>query len=578
MNAYDLINRVIERGYKNPDVIRTVELSKFYRQIVTMELQNELVISYKPLENEKQKENRCEIHKSKTPAVVNQIGTQFDHVKGASRVKDTIEYAGEIDRKADKAVLESRVSRFYGRQTLQQFVEEKEKHYAFIDPNAWLVIVPYENENGEIVPNPVIFESATVVDFSVVGGITEYLITKEIEGSTVKINYFAKGIRIIAMQGAKIEGAEGVKRGDYIFYEYPNDTSETAAIRFGYIPDDYADGRTFVGLLQPVGEEFKDLINAQAEYLLSIAFHTWLRKYQLVDVCTGFDPAEQHYRCRNGILTNNVGETKGACTECKGTGRITHVSSQDVIYVKKPTDNEEKAVPLSEIEHYSTMPFDIVEHQQERVDRIAKGIPKYIFGVDLETRSSGLKTATEINSFTDAIDAVIRPYAEKISEIVIFSTVATAEILGIEENLIVSHRYPLSFKMETMGELLVMLKDAKASGASPEIIWGIELRIAEMQNKDNPYQLELMRLKRKYKPFKELTESERMVEVSNLEPSNRYRILHGYLDLIFDRALAANPKFTTLTQAAQDEIIYKIVDELKAELAQPIISLELPAE
>lgn len=573
------IKRCIEKDYKHEDYDRVCKLSEFYEQIVTGDEQDELVISYKPSENAAQKKSRCEITKSKTPAICSQVASQYDYVKGANRIVDSIVY---VDVKTSTEAINAVVSRFYGKESLQTYLETKQRHYSQLDPNAWLIVVMDKEAQK---PSPITVESENAIDFKVKGGITEYLIVKEErDGVKYYFGYQAGESVTVIEQNSKTPAIEAVgtsykfTTGNYTAYLETNGTTETPAIRFGYAPDDYTEGETYVGIFQPAAEEFKDLINQKSELDLSLAKHAFYKKWQFVDACTYRDPVHIHVRCNGGQLTSmNFGEAGGTCPSCHGSGHKQHTTSQDAIIVDKPTEDNPSTVKLADMEHYSQLPIDIVSIQIERVATISNQIPKYIFGVDLEKRSAGFATATEINNFLDSVYMTIYPFAEKISQNYKFCAMAAAQYMGVAEGLVVSHQYPKRFKMETVAELLVMLKDAQGSNASSEIIWNIERQIMEIQNSDNQFALDFAELKRRYKPFKELSKEERMMEIASLQPNDKYRILFSYQDVIFNRLLESNPNLLQLTKQVQDKLVNDAVNAFKAEMTPPPISFNTPA-
>jgi hypothetical protein len=572
-------------GHRHKDYHHTVALAHRYKQIVTLDAQNELVISYKPSETDIQKKQRLEIYKSKTPSVVNQVMSQFDFIKGAPRIKDNIDYINETtSAQTSKTALNMAVSRFYGRQTLQQYLEEKQKHYSLLDPNAWLIVTP-KNMEGDITGGlPVCIPSASAIDFNSYGGLTEYLIVETHIG-TKEDKYkdyhaYTAGITLYATQEKPNRAnypdedytriSSTMDNSTYRVYIYTDNTSETPATRFGYVPDPATNGDTFVGILQPVVEEFSDLVNQKSEYDLTLALHTFLKKYSLVDPCDYTDTEQPHIRCKNGSLY----PAGGTCPKCKGSGVKQHATAQDVILVNRAVNGEPNEVKLSDMVHYATMPFDIVNHQAMRVDKISKEIPKYIFGVDLETKPTGAVTATEINNFYNSIYMVISPFADKISQNYIFTVTAIAQMMDIDNDLIVNHRYPRTFKMETLSELMVILDAAKKAGASPDIVWSIEQRILEIQNKDNPSQIEWAKVKRMFKPFTDLTENERIIEVAQLPINHPTRVLHGYLDKVFELVSVRYPLFLEFPQERQMEIVEVIAQEIAQDLTPVMPSLE----
>lgn len=590
MELYDKIVRVIN-GYRHKNFNHTVSKAKTYNQIVTGCDQGELVVSYKPNESPDQKAQRVEIYKTETTGCVHQVMTQYDFVKGAPRISESISFTRDV-QKSVVSSLENDISAFYGGQTLQQYLETQARLYCQIDPNAWLLIV--EREPSPTVEQtkaiPIVITSDCALDFVSTGGITDYLVvcayTTEqrwdasvvYSNPTQFVNYYGyEKSEVIAFVEAndKNPSYQAIKNPEQ--YEHQSVKGKTFcivrsvyttytfthAMRMGYTPDDKTKGVTYVGIFHPVEDKMKDLINAKSEYDLTRALHTFLKQYIFTDVCdytvkdeTGFD------RCNGGVLSYS----NQPCPKCKGSGVKAHTTTQDVIMVKRPSHDEQSPVKLSEMVHYASMPFDIVNHQAQYIEKIKSDIPKIMFGVDLNARTSGMKTATEISNFFDSVYMVISAFAEKISQLYVFSVRCIAEIKGISEKVNVTHRYPKTFKMETVSELMTMRELAEKSGASGDTIWGIDLRISEIQNRDSPMELELQRIKHRYRPFKDISKTERTVLMADMPIDSDYKIMYNFLDVIFERAVRKKPNFTLIPIEEQDKAIKEEVEAIKKEL------------
>lgn len=578
----ELLNKIksVIGGNRHPDYNRTVEIADLYRKIATTDGQTDLVISYKPSETPEQQQQRIHIYKSETPSVVGQIMAQFDAINGAPRVVDNITFAAETTTTQEKKrVLDGIVSKFYGRQTLQQYLEEKQRHYSLLDPNAWLIITP-----GKSTPIPSIVESVSALDFNVVGGITEFLIISTLDTQTNARTFigYSGGLQLYVTEQKQNRSNYppdqyeliNIKTVNYRVYKYDMGTMETPCIRFGYTPDTQTNGRTFVGIIDRVVEKFKDLINQKSEYDLSLALHTFLKKYQFVDQCGFIDPENRTNRCKDGYMYPRG----GACPQCHGTGVKVHITSQDVILVKKPSlEDNEKEIKLSEMVHYAALPFAIVDHQSARVDKIIKEIPIFIFGVDVAKKPTGNVTATEITNYYNSVYMVLSPYADKISQNYIFTATVAAQMVGVsnDDKMVISHRYPRVFKMETLSELLTIYQQAKQANSPDNVLWNIEKRILEIQTQDNPEILERAKVLRRFIPFRHLSDGERIVEVAQLAPDNYIRILHGYIDQIFDRVLLDHPLFLDFAKEKQMELMRKYAEDFAKEITPKMPTLEL---
>jgi len=125
-------------GKVHPYYDRVVGKAKFYRQVVTGEHQESLIISYKERETKAQKEQRIKLTFSYTKEVSNQILAQFKKLKKADKVLDRIEYTE--NQEANLSLINSLLEVFHPSKTLDQYLLNYFIHYNAVDPNAWLVI------------------------------------------------------------------------------------------------------------------------------------------------------------------------------------------------------------------------------------------------------------------------------------------------------------------------------------------------------------------------------------------------------------------------------------------------------
>lgn len=565
-------------GYRHQDYQRTCDLAIFYNQIVTLEGQDELLVQYKSRETDEQKEQRAKITKSRTKDVCQRVLAQYDYVKGAQRLSETIEHSDT--RKAD--AIRKIVSRFSGEQTLQQYLEDKQRFFAAIDPNAWLTLMP-EYINGTLAEvKPITFPAHRAYDFGAIGSLTKYLITGDsfkLKDGTQCKNYYGWESNLYVVLYEQVIGRTDYPDGEYTTMQGDNATyrvytynlteqpTQTPAVRFGYAQDYVTEGRTYVGIFDAASEQFKDLINRKSEYDLSQTLHTFMQRMQVGDACAYTPENEPMDRCEGGYLKHS----RRLCPACAGSGVNHHITSQDVLYFSKPKAGEEDHIPLRDRVAYVEMPFDIVTHQQQEIDRIVNSIPTSLFGVDINTRPQGNATATEINNFYDSLNNALAAFGDKISDNYKTIVRAIAAYAGDENGLIVAHRYPRQFRKPTVAELMIMLKQAKDSGASSDVQWAIQKEILTAQNTDSPDKIALAEIKHGFKPFKELTEQERTLRLSQLAPDNDYRLLHDFFDTVFERVLEKNPNFVlTATRSAQWEQIKAVLAELREETAMQI--------
>jgi hypothetical protein len=550
----------------------TKEKAEFYEQLVTGLDQDELIVSYKPRETEEQKKQRIRLYHDRTKDVCNRISAQFDKIA-------TVEHVAQMTYTDNNEVASSKLSSAVSLftdcdpKTLQQYVFERCKYYNMVDPNAWLIVAYMVKDGGEILSYPIEFDSDDVADYKYSFGKLDYLIVFEEvtvrlpkkQKKEVKAWYgFEANNQVLVIEAisnaqddeylAMVANAELITVGNKSYYvvQTPTPNSVTPAIRWGYVPDSATDNETFVSIYDAATSQFKDLISRKSEYDLSLALHTFLQKFQVAETCQYRPENEPFDRCVNGRLSSSGSE----CPSCKGTGVKVHTTAQDVIFVKPAdTANGEQNIPLSEMAHYTAMPFDIVRHQSEIVDKLPKEISISVFGVDVNTRPSGNPTATEIKNHYDSLYAVLYAFAQQVSNIWTFCVYRIAEQHGISANLVAAHKYPKDFDLMSDADYVTLLDNAKKSNAAYPIIEAYEDKIINKLYPDNPSKAQLVKILRKFMPFKGLQQSTIDTTIATLPSNDKNKVLYLNNDLIFTDMLEENPDFILMPYAKQRELV-----------------------
>jgi hypothetical protein len=563
-------------GYRHKHYLHTINKSKFYRQLVTGEGQEELIVSYKERETEAQKEQRIKLTHKASKGVSHQVITQYNKVK---RVKPSIKvmHEGEIQN----ATLINAASNFAGR-TLQEYVFDKAKYYNTIDPNAWLIL-GYTGEvgengtiEGEITTYPTEVISANIWDYKYSYSILNYLITgqwsdkmhKGKSTSVVNMLMYVPGYQISLttyLEGMDHGGDSNAMIVEYNKQKYIVSIVETGAykipaMRFGYIQDYETETNTFVGFLDAASEDFRELINVNSEYSLTKALHTFLQKFQVAEPCDYMPDGEPHRRCNGGRLMT----THETCPSCSGKGIKVHTTTQDVMFVKRMSKEDENYIPLSEMIKYVDMPFEIVEHQHKLTKELPQRISVNLFGIDIHNRPTNA-TATEIRNFYDSLSDTLSPFAKCVSELYTFTVKCIADNNDID-NPVISHQYPQDFKLMSIDELLNELKNAKDAGASQDIIQAIELDIQEKQNQDTPERVILSQAKDKFRPYKNLSQQEILLQLTSAPSDDYFALAYIHHDTIFERIASKVNDFQLRPYAQQKSLVDAEIEVLREEV------------
>ena len=91
----NILQNVISEKKVHANYSHVVALAKLFRQIMTGNDQNELIVSYKTRETTEQKEQRIHLYNSRTAYVSNKVLSQFKEVERADKTVDNIWYENE---------------------------------------------------------------------------------------------------------------------------------------------------------------------------------------------------------------------------------------------------------------------------------------------------------------------------------------------------------------------------------------------------------------------------------------------------------------------------------------------------
>jgi len=567
MDNLENLKRTID-GARHEDYERTLERARFYKQIVTGESQDYLVVSYAPRETPEQKKQRIALYHTRTKDVSARISSQFEKVGTVETVS-----AIENERGETPAELSRFVSRFSG-ETLKKWINKKALYYNFIDPNSFEALL-YNEAQADLYP--VIFSAENSLNFKIKNGRPEWFVgcvyvTIVKDKQKIKLcdyTLLAAGEELFAFEipeGGRIipgyqetEPLETYEANNKTYYIYRNQTTtkETPARRWGYLDDTNNAGKTFVSILDSAEFQLRDLINRKSEEDLSLALHSFPQKMQIAESC--------QYTRGNDVCNGGTLSLSGKiCPACKGSGKKTISSVQDVMLVKPPSDQEEKEyfIPLTDRVKYIEMPFDIVKHQGEKVEKLPKDISVSIFGVDIEERpKGGSTTATAINNYNDSINQVLSKYADSVSDMWAFNVRLAAQYLGIEE-VRASLKYPGDFELMSAADWTAMLKANKEAGAGADVLAFINAQIIKKLTNEDGDAVKRSMLIYKLRPFVGVPD-EILKTHLNLLPNNSIdKFIYLNIERILNELLTDSPDLLD----SSFPIINKLVREKAAAL------------
>lgn len=606
---FDIIVDTIKHSKRHKYYHDTVKHAKFCHQIMTGDDQKELLVKFKR-ENEQQEEQRIKLTNSRTQYASGKIISVFDEVERSDNVVEVIKYDSPSDTKEKQLEeIHTLLDKFWGEMKAIQYTYEAVKRLNFYDPNAFLIVnfTPFEaklQKTDFVYPIEVYSEQAINYEYS--NGVLLYLLfyqEDEIDDEDergnpkkkVAKNYylFAKDVSFELLELPDNKAPELYAGYQYMEiemvnapYTYESQPSQMPAkmqnvkkfqwkryetkskripvMRVGYILDARTRNATCVSPLHKAEKLLYDLIWTKSEYDLAKALHWFYQKFIYAPACTY--EHEEHGYCISGKLS----KSDQTCPNCDGTGMLVHTTVQDVIILRLP-DNAQEIVPLSNMVHYENIDISIGKHLQEDFKSIEADIFKAVFNSQAFDRSEIAVTATEKTLDLRAVKNALLSFANQCSRIYKFIIEMTAIYTDNDDGLIIQHKHPRDFKLESIEDRIAMRKALLDSGAPYQIIRDNDLAIIELQNQDNPEILQVLQARERFRPFREKTESERMFILTGLKAEDYHRILWVHFEDIMteiafeDKARGEKP-WHTLAYPEQKAIIDEKVKKIQAEV------------
>ena len=354
------------------------------------------------------------------------------------------------------------------------------------------------------------------------------------------------------------------KEGDKMFVIkfYPNEYNGISVARIGYKLDDETQGRTYVSYWHSALELFKQLVNAGSEYDLMLKLHVFLQKIQYYTPCTHVEP--NGGVCRGGIINT----TKKKCSKCHGTGKDIATSTQDVILLQLPDEeNQGTALKPSDLAFYVDVPTKTVELYKGIIDESPSLICESIFGVDISQIPNNSSTATENRNAYDTAQDTLHEFTKSPVKMFNFIVNDIAKTLGYEK-LTGDLVYPNEYDLETEYELLTKLKLAKDAAAPPEVIQRLNERIFIKQNRTESNAMLIYNEMRKFQPFGAVGKDLRAAIVQALPDASPQKALFLNFKEITDAIIAKDSKRFLM---AKYDLKKEIVDDYSRRYADEAV-------
>lgn len=612
----ELVLQQIATGTKHSTHKTTVDIASHWRKIVSGEGQEEILLKFRDQDSKAQREQRVKLFNTHTPYLANRLMTPFREVDRCESIRQVLDVKDDLEEKINDKMYDAftkETGNFYQGKSVDDYLDEMALEVACTDPNAYLLVtfLPFaEGEAPKTYPmmyssrevfqkhydhkelqhicfqvkmappakpsddytgNPMYRYSLWTADYSY--EIYDAEAVREFKIDVVGENYMRTIVKV-----------DNNKTVELYWKQYQHLSGRVPAMRMGYLKTIVNDYTACESPFLPAKQLFNEHIQKKSTADNHITLYGYLRAFFYEQKC---DHREEGQPCVNGKIGANQ------CPACEGRGtkgkHTIHRSEQDIITFNLPLPanaTDEDIVDLSKMAHFVPIPKEVMEFNRQEVDSLSQNIALAIFNTNVFNRSelvAGL-TATEIRYRLSSVYNVIGSYAKHKAALWKFIVEQIAHYHGIKGMLEINREYPSDYKMESVTELMQLLKEAKDTG-SMETVRKVEMDIVMKQYVDQPNVIQMHKAKVRFKPFYTKSETAALASVSLLPANNPKRILWLYFDDIFHdieyaqemplEGEAKQKRFYNLTYDEQSQVVAHYVAQYAA-LANGAEVVEVP--
>ena len=537
----------------------------------------------------------------------NQIKTIFEEVDRCDSIRQTLDVKKDMKTEANQESLKgfyAQIDSFFRGKSVDHYLDERLYDQCTIDPNSYLLVsfMPFNREQGET-PEcyPTLFSAQevyqkqydhkglkyicfktpvkTIENNGVKKVIYRYLLFTEnhsyevfIRADFDELEYDSKGWTGKPVQ---VKG-QNAKNVDLIYRQFTHSSGRVPAVKLGYYETKIEEYLVTESHLLPAKHLFTEHIEKKSIYDNQVRLWGFIRAYLYAQRC---EHKVDGKPCDGG----KIGDTE--CPKCQGTGLKNSskvaTDEQDMVVVEMPLPNSNpeagEIMDLSKLVHFVKIPIEVFEENRAELDRLTQAIAKSMFNTNIFNRSELVAgvTATEVKQRLKQVNNVLYKYAQHKAHIWRFVVEQIAIYHKLQNHMEISREYPSDFKLETVDELIAMLKSAKDAGATVDVIRKIENDILLKQYADQPEKILWIQSKNKFKPFYTKSDAEAMAAVALLSPRDPKRVLYVFFDDIFNEIESAErlkvsddqddtqhqPRFYEMNYTEQKAVVDNLVSE-----------------
>lgn len=602
--AEEILFDIIEKGHRHEHYDKTVEIKKYAKKILSNDanMVKDMLEALRPNETDEQKKNRVKLYQPFTGIAVAPV---LDNINEIWRVDGIKKHIGGIDENR-KAKIEAKFKTFHGSDSMHRYIFNRFLCFVAYDPNAWLAFDRQDVVSGSRVADvqilPVEVSSDHALDFRYDRtGELEYFVfsesrmekdgqpmqssipghnSKQIKKSYTDFNFYGRGFVIHLVEydpnittevDYQAEGYALIEIGSKVFWRknFQSGLSrEVQAIRCEAYPSGECDGKIYELFYEVARPLLNDLLKIKSYFDTTIQKHVFLRRYVYSKRCSYRD-AESGMECQKGYL-GGVQSHENLCPGCHGTGYIQHASEQDEVHLAAP-QTIEGAFELSKMSHYETLPFEIVDKLEDRVNFLVRAVPYVVYNQQVVDVSEVLKslTATQSAIEKDKQYNKLAPFAEAVSRAWEKVWRITADFYGIRSDQFEADMtYPYDFKMKSVNELVQELSDARGAKAPSYVVEAIVDDILTKQYRNSPAKAAEIRAFQRWKPWTDKMPEEIALIRENRAEDDFDLVLWENFDRIVNEIQAENeqPLFSEMDWKKQRALLEAKVAEILSEI------------
>lgn len=528
----NIINR-LKAGKANINTSYIREKASLFGMFYTGKNDYELLTQYKANETDSQKKQRDRITIRRSVPVCHQIEHTLDKLQTLDKAVINIQSKTKQDE------LEAKI--YNG--NISKLAFNLTKYYNLVDANSF--VIAGVSDDGEVEFSGV--TSASILDFKIINDNVVYLVFEDIDNRYV---YTANNIYTLDKINNNITKIL--------------ETTKCYAFHVGYILDSVTNFKTFKSLLTPSEELFKQLLWDGSEYDIIKAVHGIIKQFAYAQECRYTSETDKGVeRCEGGtVFIGN--ETVGQCLVCNGSGLRIHTSNQDIIYLPEPMDGS--GVKLSELTHTVFIPDSILETRKNDIQDLEKRILRTVFNTNQVLSEDTQRTAYEVKTENSGLIAQFYKLGEKVSDVFIWMCEIIADVIGAKE-VTIFHGFTMDLNLDTLEDLFIQRKQAIESGTTNEVLAHIDTTILKKQHVDNPNYISKVMLWEKFKPFRTLSQNEKIIAIGSEEVYEDDKILWLNWDRIKSNIINNYETFYDMTISEQEEVFKIEIDKIKKTLS-----------